>query len=103
MLSLAEVALAAGVPVVTREVFVLEEVLVDTGLVVVLEELEVTGLVVVAGLAVVEEAGLAVVEEAGLAEEEVAGLVVVVVVLEELLAGTVVGLAVVVLGVLEIV
>lgn len=84
--SLADVALAAGVPVVVREVEVVVEVVTC------LAEALVAGFAVeveVAGLAVVEEAGLAVLEEAGLA--------VLVVVLEEELAGTVVGLVLVVL------
>ena len=101
MLSLAEVVVAAGVPVVVRET-----VAFVTGLAVALVAvLEVTGLfedvaglavVLVAGLAVavvVAVAGLAVLEVAGLAVLEVAGLAVeVVVVLEELLAGIVAGL-----------
>lgn len=92
---------AAGVPVVVREA-----VAFVTGLAVALVAvLEVTGLfedvaglavVLVAGLAVavvVAVAGLAVLELAGLAVLELAGLAVeVVVVLEELLAGTVAGL-----------
>lgn len=100
---------AAGVPVVVRETvaFVtglavaLVAVLEVTGLfedvaglaVVLVAGLAVAVVVAVAGLAVLEVAGLAVLEVAGLAVLELAGLAVeVVVVLEELLAGTVAGL-----------